>query len=473
MSSLVPTRFPIAAMLIKLFSILIAVLVYPLVRLKYSSTHRPQYAGAMPSSTHDDNLHGITKEGIEMSMNDPQWGKRGNKNEGGPPDFDEIVRKLNQKLSGLFGKKNSPTSGGDNGSGQFGGPSKAAMGGGFLFAIILALAVWLASGFYIVETGRKGVELRLGKYKQTTGAGLNWRLPYPIESNEIVNIDNVEVVEIGHRNNQKSKVPEEAQMLTEDQNIVDVQFAVQYTLRSPEDFLFNNKDPKEAVKQVAETAMREIVGKSKMDFVLYEGRADIGARAKTLMQSLLDRYKTGIQISTVTMQNAQPPQPVQASFDDAVRAKQNSEQLKNDGEAYANDILPKARGSAARLLEEAEGYKQSVAANAQGDASRFSQILTEYEKAPGVTRERIYLDVMQQIMQNTSKVLVDQKGGQNMLYIPLDKIMQMQTQSTLPEAISSETATQRAAAIASQTPATAPVVVDATRARDPRARENR
>ena len=210
-----------------------------------------------------------------------------------------------------------------------------------------------------------------------------------------------------------------------------------------------------------------------MDFVLYEGRADIGARAKTLMQSLLDRYKTGIQISTVTMQNAQPPQPVQASFDDAVRAKQNSEQLKNDGEAYANDILPKARGSAARLLEEAEGYKQSVAANAQGDASRFSQILTEYEKAPGVTRERIYLDVMQQIMQNTSKVLVDQKGGQNMLYIPLDKIMQMQTQSTLPEAISSETATQRAAAIASQTPATAPVAADATRARDPRARENR
>ncbi len=459
MSSLVPTRFPISAMFIKLCSISLAALAYPAARLKYSYDHR---------------LRATVTAGAEMSMNDPQWGKRGNKNESGPPDFDEIVRKFNQKLSGLFGKKNPTTGGGDNGSGPFGGPSKAAMGGGFLFAVILALAVWLASGFYIVETGRKGIELRLGKAKDVLAEpGLNWRLPYPIESHEIVNMDNVEVIEVGHRNNQKTKVPEEAQMLTEDQNIVDVQFAVQYTISNPKFYLFTNKDPKGAVTQVAETAMREIVGKSKMDFVLYEGRADIGARAKVLMQALLDRYQTGVKIATVTMQNAQPPQPVQASFDDAVRAKQIREQLKNEGEAYANDILPKARGSAARLLEEAEGYKQSVTANAQGDASRFSQILTEYEKAPGVTRQRIYLDVMQQIMQNTSKVLVDQKGGQNMLYIPLDKIMQMQNQSTLPEAISSETATQRAAAIASQTPSTAPVAVDATRARDPRARENR
>lgn len=407
----------------------------------------------------------------EMSMNDPQWGKRPNKNENGPPDFDEIVRKFNQKLNGLFGKKTPATGGGDGGN-QFGGQSKAAMGGGFLFAVGLAIAVWLASGFYIVETGRKGIELRLGKYKQTTGAGLNWRLPYPIESHEIVNIDNVEVIEIGHRNNQKTKVPEEAQMLTEDQNIVDVQFAVQYTIRSPEDFQFNNKDPKEAVKQVAETAMREIVGKSKMDFVLYEGRADIGARAKVLMQTLLDRYKTGIQISTVTMQNAQPPQQVQASFDDAVRAKQIREQLKNEGEAYANDILPKARGSAARLLEEAEGYKQTVVANAQGDASRFSQILTEYEKAPGVTRERIYLDVMQQVMQNSSKVLVDQKAGQNLLYLPLDKLMQMQAPAGY-EASSSESAIARAAASAPQPAPAAPVTTPDARARDPRARENR
>ena len=437
-------------------SILLAALVYPAAWLNYRLMNKFRQ-------------HTST----EMSMNDPQWGKRPNKNESGPPDFDEIVRKFNQKLNGLFGKKSPSTGSGDNGGNQFGGPSKAVMGGGFLFAIGLAAAVWLASGFYIVETGSKGIELRLGKYKQTTGAGLNWRLPYPIESNVIVNIDNVEVIEIGHRNNQKSKVPEEAQMLTEDQNIVDVQFAVQYTIRSPEDFLFNNKDPKEAVKQVAETAMREIVGKSKMDFVLYEGRADIGARAKTLMQSLLDRYKTGIQISTVTMQNAQPPQPVQASFDDAVRAKQIREQLKNEGEAYANDILPKARGSAARLLEEAEGYKQTVMANAQGDASRFSQILTEYEKAPGVTRQRIYLDVMQQVMQNSSKILVDQKGGQNLLYLPLDKIMQMQSQSTPYDGSSAESAVARAAASAPQPAQTVPAPATDARARDPRARENR
>jgi modulator of FtsH protease HflK len=447
MSLHAPSRSPV--------SFLLAAVVYPAAWLNYQ---------LMNKFRHSDNA--------EMSMNDPQWGKRPNKNENGPPDFDEIVRKFNQKLNGLFGKKSPATGGGDGGN-QFGGPSKAIMGGGFLFAIGLAIAVWLASGFYIVETGRKGIELRLGKYKQTTGAGLNWRLPYPVESHEIVNIDNVEVIEIGHRGNQKTKVPEEAQMLTEDQNIVDVQFAVQYTLRSPEDFLFNNKDPKEAVKQVAETAMREIVGKSKMDFVLYEGRADIGARAKILMQSLLDRYKTGIQISTVTMQNAQPPQPVQASFDDAVRAKQIREQLKNEGEAYANDILPKARGSAARLLEEAEGYKQTVMANAQGDASRFSQILTEYEKAPGVTRERIYLDVMQQIMQNTSKVLVDQKGGQNLLYLPLDKIMQMQSQSTPYDGSSAESAVARAAASAPQPAQTVPAPAADARTRDPRARENR
>ena len=367
-------------------------------------------------------------DATEMSMNDPQWGKRGgNKNSEGPPDLNEIFDKLNKKLGSLFGKNSG--GGSDNNAG---GPSKTAMGGGFALAAGLALAIWLASGFYIVEEGKRGIELRLGRYTQTTMPGPRWRIPYPIETVEIVDVSQVRVIEVGHRNNQKTKMREEAQMLTEDQNIVDVQFAVQYILKSPEQFLFNNRDPQEAVRQVAETAMREIVGKSKMDFVLYEGRADIGARAKLLMQSILDRYKTGIQISTVTMQNAQPPEQVQASFDDAVRAKQDRERLKNEGEAYANDILPKAKGAAARLTEEAQGYKQRVIANAQGDASRFSQTLTEYEKAPGVTRERMYLDVMQQIMQSTSKVLIDQKGGQNLLYLPLDKIIQMTNQTGGP-----------------------------------------
>jgi membrane protease subunit HflK len=261
----------------------------------------------------------------------------------------------------------------------------------------------------------------------------------------VVNMLQVRAIEVGHRNNQKTKVPQEALMLTDDQNIVDVQFAVQYTLKSAEDYLFNNNQPDEAVRQVAETAMREIVGKNKMDYVLYEGRGPLAASAKVLMQQILDRYKTGILISTVTLQNAQPPEPVQASFDDAVRAKQDRERLKNEGQAYANDVIPKAGGLAARLREEANGYRARVVANAEGDASRFKQVLTEYEKAPQVTRERMYLDMMQQVMSSTSKVLIDQKsGGGNLLYLPLDKLMQMSaigTPGTAGEVISGKPVT--------------------------------
>jgi modulator of FtsH protease HflK len=390
----------------------------------------------------------VGHEGIsEMSLNDPQWGKRGGGNNSGgggnnggkndgPPDLDQIVKKINQKIASLFGGKPSPAGGDNNGNsgGGFNAPSGAAMGGGVVLAIGIAIAVWLGTGFYSVEEGSKGVELRLGKYSQTTPAGLRWHWPYPIETVEIVNVSNVRAIEVGHRNNRKTKVKEEALMLTEDQNIVDVQFAVQYTLSSPEEFLFNNKNAErlndksggeEAVRQVAETAMRQIVGKSKMDFVLFEGRADIGARVKNLMQQILNSYKAGILISTVTMNDVQPPEAVQASFNDAVRAKQDKERLKNEGEAYAKDILPKAQGLAARLTEEANGYKQQVVANAQGQASRFSAVVAEYDKAPQVTRERIYLETIQQVMQSTSKVIVDQKGGQNLLYLPLDKIMQM------------------------------------------------
>jgi membrane protease subunit HflK len=286
-----------------------------------------------------------------------------------------------------------------------------------------------------VEQGSKGVELRLGKYTQTTEAGPRWHWPYPIETVEVVNVQQVRAIEVGHRNNQKVKRKEEALMLTEDQNIVEVMFSVQYTLKSPEEFKFNNKNPDEAVQQVAETAMREVVGKSKMDFVLYEGRGDIVARVRTQMQAMLDRYKTGIQITQVNMQDAQPPEQVQASFSDAVRAKQDRERLKNEGEAYANDIVPKAKGRAAALLEEANAHKQRVVANATGEASRFSQLLAEYEKAPGVTRERLYLDTMQQIMQSTSKVVVDQKAGNNLLYLPLDKLIGAGATSTAPVTI--------------------------------------
>lgn len=362
-----------------------------------------------------------------MPPNDPQWGKRPND---GPPDLDEMLRKLQQKLAGLFGGRGSPgNSGPSEPSPPFNGPSPAFFGGSIAFIVILVVGVWLASGFYIVEEGRRGVVLRLGKYIETTNPGPRWHIPYPIESAEVVNVSGVRTVEVGYRGTPKNKQPQEALMLTDDENIVDVQFAIQYTLKSPEDYLFNNRNPDDNVLQAAETAIREIVGKSKMDFVLNQGRSEVASRVKVLMQQILDRYKTGINISTVNMQNVQPPEQVQASFDDAVRAQQDRERFKNEGQAYANSVVPNARGVAARLIEEANGYKQTAIATSQGDASRFRQILTEYEKAPGVTRERLYLEAMQQILSNTSKVIVDQKGGNSLLYLPLDKLMQMTGQA--------------------------------------------
>lgn len=225
-------------------------------------------------------------------------------------------------------------------------------------------------------------------------------------------------------------------MLTDDENIIDIQFAVQYILKNPEEFLFNNREPENAVLQAAETAIREIIGKSKMDFVLYEGREQVAAKATELMQDILDRYKIGIAISKVTMQNAQPPEQVQAAFDDAVKAGQDRERQKNEGQAYANDVVPKAKGNAARLLEEAEGYKQRVIASSEGEASRFKQILVEYNKAPGVTRDRLYLDMMEQVLSSATKIVVDQKSGSNLLYLPLDKLIQMSGTSSPPASAS-------------------------------------
>ncbi|MBW8457522.1 MAG: FtsH protease activity modulator HflK [Thiobacillus sp.] len=362
-----------------------------------------------------------------MAWNDPQWGNNGNRNKNsGPPDLDEVWRRINQRLNGLFGKKDT---GGGSGGGEGFSPEGLPGGGNLVGLLIGVLAlVWVASGFYIVDTGQRGVVLRFGQYVETTEPGPRWHLPWPIESREIVNVDQVRTVEIGYRSDVKSKVLRESLMLTDDENIIDLQFAVQYILKDPKDFLFVNRGPEETVLQVAETAMREIVGKNKMDFVLYEGRAEIAASAKLLLQQILDRYNTGISISQVTLQNIQPPEQVQAAFDDAVKAGQDRERLKNEAEAYFNDVVPRARGLASRLTEEAEGYKLSVIANAEGEASRFAQIFTEYQKAPQVTRQRMYLDTMQAVMNNTSKILVDQKGGNSLLYLPLDKLQQTVSQ---------------------------------------------
>ena len=356
-----------------------------------------------------------------MSINDPQWGKRpGNQ---GPPDLDELMRNFNRKISALFGRKGGGT--GCNGGAAGGGPSMAQFGGGAGVLLGLVFVVWLASGFYIVDASQRGIVLRFGKFVEETQPGPRWHLPYPMETAEVVNVSQVRTVEIGYRNSVKSKVPKESLMLTDDENIIDIQFAVQYVLKDPRDYLFNNRSPDDSVLQAGETAIREIVGKSTMDFVLQEGRAQITVRAQKLMQEILDRYKTGINVSKVTMQNAQPPEQVQGAFDDAVKSGQDRERQKNEGQAYANDVIPKARGTASRLLQEAEGYKQRVIERAEGDASRFRQTVAEYNKAPGVTRDRLYLDAMQEIMSNTSKILIDQKSGNNLLYLPLDKIMQM------------------------------------------------
>ncbi len=380
-----------------------------------------------------------------MAWNDPQWGNKDNRKNSGPPDLDELWRRVNQRLNGMFGNKGS--GGGSGGDGEGFSPAGLPGGGnlvGLLFGVLVL--VWVASGFYIVDTGQRGMVLRFGKYVETTEPGPRWHLPWPVESREIVNVDQVRTVEIGYRNNVKSKVLKESLMLTDDENIIDLQFAVQYILKNPVEFLFVNRSPEDSALQIAETAMREIVGKSKMDFVLYEGRAEIAARAKQLMQEIHDRHKTGISISQVTLQNIQPPEQVQAAFDDAVKAGQDRERLKNEAEAYFNDVVPRARGLASRLKEEAEGYKLSVIANAEGEASRFMQIFTEYQKAPQVTRQRIYLDTMQTVMNNTSKIMVDQKGGNSLLYLPLDKLQQIVSQpySGAPDVLSQSAPTSAA-----------------------------
>jgi membrane protease subunit HflK len=380
-----------------------------------------------------------------MPPNEPQWGKKNNE---GPPDLDEILRKLQQKLSGLLGFRPRPA--GSPGGSNVGN----AIGGGMAFVVFLILAVWLASGFYIVDEGRRGVVLRLGRYLETTMPGPRWHVPYPIETVEVVNVSQVRTREVGYRGNPKNKQPQEALMLTDDENIVDIQFAVQYTLKSPEDYLFKNREPDDNVLQAAETAIREVVGKSSMDFVLSRGRSEISANVKKKMQEILDRYETGINVTTVNLQSTSAPEQVQPAFEDVVRAQQDRERFKNEGQAYANDVVPRAQGVKSRLIEEANGYKQSVISTAQGDASRFRAVLAEYERAPQVTRERIYLDTLQQILSATSKVIVDQKsGGQNLLYLPLDRIMQMATQGQ------GSTVTIDASRSAPE-PATPPVVPD-------------
>lgn len=365
--------------------------------------------------------------------------EQNNNQDQGPPDLDELLNDLGKKISRLFGRKESTqkNSKPNNGGSQSEVPQDQLP----VTTIVLIIAlIWAATGFYIVDQGSRGVVLRFGKNTEVTMPGPRWHIPFPVESVEVVNLEQVRTLEVGYRSSgnsvARSKELRESLMLTDDENIIDLQFAVQYNLKSAENFLFNNRSADASVRGAAESAIREIVGKSKMDFALYEGREEIAVKAKKLMQEILDRYDTGINVTSVTMQNAQPPEQVQASFDDAVKAKQDLERQKNEGQAYANDIIPKAKGAASRLTSEAQGYRVKVESEAKGNASRFEQILTQYNRAPEVMRDRIYIEAQEQILSNISKVIVDQKNSNSLLYLPLDKLIQ-QTSPSSKENISS------------------------------------
>ena len=348
----------------------------------------------------------------------------------GPPDLDEVLRDLGKKIDNIFKRKPrivvNNNGGGTNNSGN-----KQNLSGGdipLLPIILIVFLIWLLTGFYIVDQGSRGVVLRFGEHIDVTQPGPRWHLPYPIETVEIVNQEQVRTIEVGYRSSNdlaaNSQDLRESLMLTGDENIVDLQFAVQYNLKSVEDFIFNNRAAESSVRAGAETAIREVVGKSEMDFVLYEGREEVAIRTKDLIQQILDRYSTGINVTSVTMQNAQPPEQVQAAFDDAVKAKQDLERQKNEGQAYANDVVPKAKGTAARLIAEASAYKVSIENEAIGNSSRFEQIMKEYERAPEVTKNRLFLEAQEEILSNVTKVIIDQQSGSNsLLYLPLDQIM--------------------------------------------------
>ena len=426
-----------------------------------------------------------------FNLNDPRWGRGGedrpedannprpeqdrpasppqpprgrDNNASQPPDLDEIWKDFNRKLSGLFGGK--PPSGGSSGGRSGATPpdmKNAGMGVGLIAGV--AVLIWLGTGFFIVQEGQQAVITQFGKYHSTVGAGFNWRLPYPVQNHELVYVSQIRSADVGRDNIIKSTGLRESAMLTEDENIVEIKFAVQYRLSDARAWLFESKNPAEAVVQAAETAVREVVGKMKMDSALAEERDQIAPRVRELMQTILDRYKVGVEVVGINLQQGgvRPPEQVQASFDDVLKAGQERERAKNEAQAYANDVIPRAGGTASRLKEEAEAYKARLTAQAQGDAQRFSSLLTEYKKEPQVTRDRLYTETMQQVYSNVTKVMVDSRQGSNLLYLPLDKIMQSVSQQS--------NAAANTEAASGSTAAAAPATVPQVHTIDPRARD--
>ena len=383
----------------------------------------------------------------------------------GPPDLDELWRDLNRKLSQFLGGKNGgPPHKGPPNSGSPNGLPPVFRNLGLGVILGACLLIWMGTGFFIVQEGQQAVITQFGKYKATVGAGFNWRLPYPIQKHELVFVTQIRSVDIGRDNVIKATGLRESAMLTEDENIVEIKFAVQYRLNDARAYLFESKNPTEAVVQAAETAVREVVGKMKMDSALAEERDQIAPRVRALMQTILDRYKVGIEVVGINLQQGgvRPPEQVQAAFDDVLKAGQERERAKNEAQAYANDVIPRAVGAASRLKEESQAYRERIVAQAEGDAQRFKAILPEYQKAPQVTRDRMYLDAMQQIYSNVTKVVVDSKQGSNLMYLPLDKLMQVTSSPLAPAAPSDGSANT----------STPPAPVTGSTPTDPRSRDS-
>ncbi len=402
----------------------------------------------------------------------------------GPPDLDELWRDFNRKLGGIFGGKgagargrpnnsggNNGSNGGNDGSGGGFQPDMKSAGIGVGLIAGVAVLIWLGTGFFIVQEGQQAVITQFGKYNSTVGAGFNWRLPYPVQRHELVVTTQIRSVDVGRDTIIKATGLRESAMLTLDENIVEIKFAVQYRLSDARAYLFESKDPANAVVQAAETAVREVVGKMKMDSALSEERDQIAPRVRALMQTILDRYKVGVEVVGINLQQSgvRPPEQVQAAFDDVLKAGQEREKAKNEAQAYANNVIPRAVGSASRLKEESEAYKAQVVAQAQGDAQRFKSVLTEYQKAPQVTRDRMYIDTMQQVYSNVTKVMIESRAGSNLLYLPLDKIMQMTGQGSASP-VADPTMGSTAGQVSAPAAAPAPATTTDPRARDARTR---
>ncbi|MFZ2988712.1 FtsH protease activity modulator HflK [Ideonella sp.] len=391
---------------------------------------------------------GLRPARLQGATMDPSSGRND-----GPPDLDELWRDFNRKLSGLFGgKPGGPSAGGPDG---FQPDMKSAGIGVGLIAGVVVL-IWGVSGVFIVQEGHQAVVTTFGRYSATLDAGLQWRMPYPIQQHDILPVTQLRSVDVGRSSVVQTTGLRDSSMLTQDENIVDIRFTVQYTLKDARAFLFENRGTDEAVAQAAESAVREIVGRSKVDSVLYERRDAIATELVKSIQAQLDRLKAGVLIKNVNLQNVQVPEQVQAAFDDAVKAGADRDRFKNEGQAYASDVIPKAQGTAARLREEAEGHKSRVVAQAEGDSQRFVSVYTEYQKAPAVTRDRLYIDTMREVYSNVSKVMVDSRNGSNLLYLPLDKLLQQGGATAVP---------------AAGTPAAAPAAVEAAPATDARSRD--